>query len=44
MPYERAASLGVEEGFVNGKIAIMVGGANDDEQLVMLPSSSFYGC
>ncbi len=30
MPYEEANSLGVEQGFVNGKIAMMVGGANDD--------------
>lgn len=30
MPYEKTASLGVEEGFVNGEVAMMVGGANDD--------------
>ncbi|WP_077303057.1 ABC transporter substrate-binding protein [Virgibacillus pantothenticus] len=30
MPYEEANSLGVEQGFVNGEIAMMVGGANDD--------------
>ncbi len=30
MPYEEANSLGVEQGFVTGKIGMMVGGANDD--------------
>ncbi|THE13943.1 sugar ABC transporter substrate-binding protein [Bacillus timonensis] len=30
MPYQEASSLGVEQGFVTGKIAMMVGGANDD--------------
>lgn len=30
MPYDEANSLGVETGFVNGQIAMMVGGANDD--------------
>ncbi|MEW8955872.1 ABC transporter substrate-binding protein [Clostridium sp.] len=30
MPYQEAKSLGVEQGFVDGKIAMMVGGANDD--------------
>lgn len=30
MPYEEANSLGVEQGFINGKIGMMVGGANDD--------------
>ncbi|MBP3040939.1 sugar ABC transporter substrate-binding protein [Bacillaceae bacterium Marseille-Q3522] len=30
MPYQEAVSLGVEQGFVNGDIAMMVGGANDD--------------
>lgn len=30
MPYTEASSLGVEQGFVNGDIAMMIGGANDD--------------
>ena len=30
MPYQEAKSVGVEQGFVDGKIAMMVGGANDD--------------
>ena len=30
MPYQEALSMGVEQAFVNGKVAMMVGGANDD--------------
>jgi multiple sugar transport system substrate-binding protein len=30
MPYQEAMSMGVEQAFVNGEIAMMVGGANDD--------------
>ena len=30
MPYAEANSLGVEQGFVDGKIGMIVGGANDD--------------
>lgn len=30
MPFVEAESLGVEEGFINGKIGMFVGGANDD--------------
>lgn len=30
MPYQEASSMGVEQAFINGRIAMMVGGANDD--------------
>lgn len=30
MPFSEASSLGVEQGFINGKIGMMIGGANDD--------------
>lgn len=30
MPYQESQSVGVEQGFVSGKVAMMIGGANDD--------------
>lgn len=42
MPYQEASSLGVEQGFVNGDIAMMIGGANDDvERKVEEAGSAF---
>ncbi|MEH6942840.1 ABC transporter substrate-binding protein [Bacillus sp. JJ722] len=42
MPYQEAVSKGVEPSFVNGEIAMMVGGANDSiEKLVENSSAPF---